>query len=68
MSFPRIELISELVGDEANYVDGIRWRVFKDIDGDLPGTNVLVIAGNNWTIVTADDFRRMAERILPQLG
>jgi hypothetical protein len=64
--FPREESLGDLVGNRP-YSQGIHWRVFKDLDGDLPGTNVLVVTDSSWTMISATDFRAMAERILKQL-
>lgn len=66
MSFPREEILGDLVGPR-RYVDGIQWRVFEDLDGDMPGRNVLIVLGGEWTMVTAADFRQAADRILKQL-
>lgn len=71
--FPRQENLSDLVGDAAYVEDGIRWRVFVDLDGldprggALPGRNVLVILGDRWTAISGQDFRELATRVLAQL-
>jgi hypothetical protein len=64
--FPKIEDLDTLVGD-AHYADGIRWRVFVDIDGDMPGRNVLIVLGDQWTMISGEDFSKAATRILAQL-
>jgi hypothetical protein len=64
--FPREENMSDLVGSRA-YSEGVQWRVFKDLDGEMPGINVLIVTDTSWTMVTAADFKAMATRILSQL-
>ena len=67
MSFPREEDLGELIGD-AEYVEaGIRWRVFQELDPLLPGRKVLIVLGDKWTMLDGEAFRRLADRILPQL-
>lgn len=65
--FPREESLNDLVGG-LPYSAGVRWRLFKDIDGLADGgTNVLVILDQGWTVVSAADFKYAAQRILAQL-
>lgn len=66
MPYPKIEELRELVGDGV-YVEDAQWRVFEDLDGELPGRNVLLVLGGSWTILSAETFKQMAERVLPQL-
>lgn len=63
-SFPRYE---DLTLDDAKYCEEVRWRLFEDPNGVLPGKNVLMSMGEFWTMLSADDFRTLAERILRQL-
>lgn len=65
-NFPREENLADLVGDRT-YNDYIQWRVFKDLDGELPGVNVLMVLGNSWTMVSGADFKATIDRILRQL-
>jgi hypothetical protein len=59
--------MDELVGDR-EYVEGARWSVFVNLDpAEPPGRNVLIVLGDRWTVLRADDFRMLAQRILPQL-
>jgi hypothetical protein len=64
--FPREESMDDLVGNRA-YSESVQWRVFKDLDGEMPGVNVLIVTDTSWTMVTAADFKAMATRILRQL-
>jgi hypothetical protein len=64
MSFPRYE---DLELEDHNYRQDVRWRLFIDPTGELPGKQVLVSMGEFWTLLSADDFRALAERILRQL-
>jgi len=66
MSFPREENMQQLVGSR-RYSDGIRWRVFKDLDDTAAPIGVLIITDRDWTVLNARDFRALVERILPQL-
>jgi hypothetical protein len=64
MSFPRYE---DLELNDANYRENVRWRLFIDPTGELPGRNVLMSMGEYWTILNGDEFRRLTDRILKQL-
>lgn len=64
--FPQEELFDDLVGD-AEYVQAAQWRLFIDPTGDLPGKHVLLVLGRSWTLISAEEFKRLAERILRQL-
>jgi len=65
--FPRVEEMSDLIGDR-DYADRVRWRVFEDLDSDgSHRRNVLFVLGDRWTILDGVAFKRLAERILPQL-
>jgi hypothetical protein len=66
-AFPRLEWIAELVGDRTYYAEGIRWRVFLDMDNAEDGKQVLVTLGSGWTILSGQDFLKLAQRIVPQL-
>ena len=63
-SFPRYEDV-EL--DDTNYREEVRWRLFVDPSDEPSGKQVLVSMGEFWTVLSADEFRRLAERILRQL-
>jgi len=68
MTFPKHE---DLALDDANYREEVRWRLFIDESGGrmhaAEGKNVLISMGEYWTVLSAADFRAMAERILRQL-
>lgn len=67
MTFPREEKFDELIGD-ASYVEaGIRWRLFKDLTGGMQGMQILIVLGNQYTLLNGAQFRAIAERILRQL-
>jgi len=63
-SYPRYE---DLTLDDEKYREEVRWRLFEDPTGELSGKNVLLSMGEFWTILSAQDFRTLAERILRQL-
>lgn len=66
MSFPREEALTDLVG-ERTYSEYTNWRVFRDLDGEMPGVNVLIVLGDSWTMISAADFLATAERIQRQI-
>jgi len=63
---PRVEDLADLVGGR-DYADGIRWRVFEDLEGEKRSRDVLVVLGDHWTILPGAAFKALADRILPQL-
>jgi len=65
-SFPREEDLHALVGDR-DYVQGARWSVFEDLEVHRPGRDVLLVLGDNWTVFSGEEFKALAQRILPQL-
>jgi hypothetical protein len=64
MTYPREE---QLNMDGMTYVENIQWRLFLDLEGELPGKQVLVLMDDHYTILDAATFKGMAERILKQL-
>ena len=63
---PRVEDLSNLIG-QGEYVEHARVTVFEDLDKEGHHRDVLVVVGDRWTILDGDAFKRLAERLLPQL-
>ena len=61
---PRVEDIANLVSD-GQYVENARVSVVAF--DDLADRDVLIVVGDRWTLLEGEAFKRLAERLLPQL-
>lgn len=65
MSFPREGRFDDLVG-AAVYAEGLGLRLIKDLE-DSGGSQVVIVVGNQWTVLGGQEFRQLAARLLRQL-
>lgn len=65
MSLPREERFDDL-GGGAVYAERLGVRLIKDLE-ELGSSQVVIVVGNQWTVLGGQEFRQLAARLLRQL-